>query len=155
MLVMLAIGLCHLCFIWFGDILSLYAALGLTLPLFRHWSERRVLTTAVLLLAMPLLAVPLIAAWGIVLGAPLSEMGANVYVAFGGIPGASDIEGMQRTDWTGFVAYQLSALPYRLAYLIDSWRIPKELRCSASPTCPIPTSVPSPSPVCANSPERG
>lgn len=127
MLVLLAIGLCHLCFIWFGDILSLYAALGLTLPLFRHWPERKVLIGAVILLALPLVAVPLIAAWGIVLGAPLAEAGAKVYVAFGGMPGASDIDGMQRADWSGFVAYQLSALPYRLAYLIDSWRIPKVL----------------------------
>ncbi|MFM5930803.1 MAG: DUF418 domain-containing protein [Novosphingobium sp.] len=127
MLVLLAIGLCHLCFIWFGDILSLYAALGLALPLFRHWPERRVLVTAIVLLALPLVAVPLLEARGVQPGKPLFDLGGQMFAAIDGKPAGSDIENVQRTDWRGFMAWQLTALPYRLAFLLDSWRIPKVL----------------------------
>lgn len=52
MLVLLLIGLLHLMFIWSGDILALYALLGMLLPLFRNVSDKALLiTTASLFLA--------------------------------------------------------------------------------------------------------
>ena len=50
MTVLAVIGFLHLMFIWSGDILMLYALLGLLLPCFRHVSDRGLLTWAAILL---------------------------------------------------------------------------------------------------------
>lgn len=51
--VLTLIGLVHLMFIWSGDILMLYALLGLLLPLFRRVSDRCLLGWAVVCLVVP------------------------------------------------------------------------------------------------------
>lgn len=53
MTVLLLIGFIHLMFIWSGDILMLYAFLGLFLPLFRKASDKTLLWTAAALLVLP------------------------------------------------------------------------------------------------------
>lgn len=50
---LLFIGFLHLMFIWSGDILMLYALLGMLLPLFRNLSNRTLLTIATVLLLLP------------------------------------------------------------------------------------------------------
>ena len=52
--ILLLIGFLHLIFLWSGDILMLYALLGLLLPLFRNLSNRRILITAVAFLLLPI-----------------------------------------------------------------------------------------------------
>ncbi|MBK9175241.1 MAG: DUF418 domain-containing protein [Flavobacteriales bacterium] len=54
MLLLLLIGVLHLRFLWAGDILSLYAILGLLLPLFRHVGDRALLVIATVLLLSPI-----------------------------------------------------------------------------------------------------
>ncbi len=53
--ILLLIGVAHGVFLWFGDILTIYAILGLLLLFFRRRSDRFVLGTAVLLLLLNLL----------------------------------------------------------------------------------------------------
>jgi uncharacterized protein len=53
MLGLLIIGSVHLFLIWLGDILTLYALLGFTLVWFRHFSNKRLLIWAGVLLLMP------------------------------------------------------------------------------------------------------
>ena len=53
MAVLLLIGFIHLMFIWNGDILTLYAAGGLLLPLFLRCRMRTLLTIAVALILLP------------------------------------------------------------------------------------------------------
>ena len=53
MLGLLIIGSVHLFLIWLGDILTLYALLGFTLVWFRHFSDKRLLIWAGILLLMP------------------------------------------------------------------------------------------------------
>lgn len=53
MLVLLLIGFLHLMFIWSGDILMLYALLGMLLPLFRNVSDKILLRWAFIFLLMP------------------------------------------------------------------------------------------------------
>ncbi len=53
-IVLLAIGLAHAVFLWFGDIVSLYAVVGVALLFFRRCSERTVLRWALALLALPI-----------------------------------------------------------------------------------------------------
>jgi len=55
MLVLLGFGLLHLCLLWYGDILSLYALLGLVVLAFRNWSSPRLWRVALALLALPVL----------------------------------------------------------------------------------------------------
>jgi uncharacterized protein len=55
MLVLLLIGLTHMIFIWAGDILSVYAVLGLFLLFFRDFDDKKLLRWALILLLMPLL----------------------------------------------------------------------------------------------------
>jgi uncharacterized protein len=53
MLGLLVIGSIHLFLIWVGDILTLYALMGFMLIWFRHFSNRRLLIWAAVLLLMP------------------------------------------------------------------------------------------------------
>lgn len=54
MFILLLIGWLHLRFVWAGDILFLYAVLGLLLPLFRGLSDRALLTWAAALILSPI-----------------------------------------------------------------------------------------------------
>lgn len=52
--ILFLIGFLHLIFVWSGDILMLYALLGLFLPLFRNVSNRGLLTASALFLLLPI-----------------------------------------------------------------------------------------------------
>jgi len=54
MLILLVIGWLHLRYLWAGDILFLYAVLGLLLPLFRGLSDRALLIAAAVLILSPI-----------------------------------------------------------------------------------------------------
>lgn len=127
MLVLLAIGFVHMSLIWQGDILTLYAALGLLLPLFSHWPERRVLWLSLVLLLLPLGLVPLCAAAGIDLAHPFEEAGMAIVSAIAGKPDGGPVTFMQSTEWSSFAAWQLSGTPFRVAHLLETWRLPKVL----------------------------
>lgn len=70
MIVLAAIGFLHLMFIWSGDILLLYALLGMLLPLFRHVSDRVLLGTSAVLLLLPILIDWLAGTFGVSRSAP-------------------------------------------------------------------------------------
>lgn len=53
MFLLALIGCSHLMLIWSGDILLLYALLGMLLPLFRNMTDRKILTVATFLLVIP------------------------------------------------------------------------------------------------------
>lgn len=74
MVVLAAIGFLHLMFIWSGDILLLYALLGMLLPLFRHASDKVLLGTSAVLLLLPILVDGLSAIFGVSLSAPAVQM---------------------------------------------------------------------------------
>ena len=54
MCILLCIGLFHLLFLWAGDILILYAFIGLFLPLFRNVSNKKLLIYSVILILFPI-----------------------------------------------------------------------------------------------------
>ncbi len=56
MVVLFIIGLLHILFLWSGDILMLYAAMGMLLPLFRRLSTKGILWAAAFFLLLPILA---------------------------------------------------------------------------------------------------
>jgi uncharacterized protein len=53
MIVLAVIGFAHLLLLWAGDILVLYALLGLLLPLFRNLSDKNLLICSAVLLLLP------------------------------------------------------------------------------------------------------
>lgn len=70
MIILVLIGFSHLLLLWAGDILILYALLGLFLPLFRNLSDKKLLTCSVLLLLTPVVVDTLTAVFGWNLAAP-------------------------------------------------------------------------------------
>lgn len=73
MTVLLVIGFLHLMFIWSGDILMLYALMGMVLPLFRNVSNRKMLSWAAFFLVLPVVVDTLTQIFGISLSAPAVE----------------------------------------------------------------------------------
>ena len=51
---LLAAGVTHLVFLWYGDLLTLYSLLGLALPFAGGWSDRRLAWTCGVLFALPI-----------------------------------------------------------------------------------------------------
>lgn len=64
------IGFLHLMFIWSGDILMLYALLGMCLPLLRNMSDRGLLRTAAFFLLLPIVVDAVTQVLGVSLSAP-------------------------------------------------------------------------------------
>ncbi len=73
MFVLLVIGFLHLMFIWSGDILMLYALMGMILPLFIKVSDRVLLWIAGFLLFLPVVLDFLLEAMGVSLSAPVVD----------------------------------------------------------------------------------
>ncbi|AOL95062.1 DUF418 domain-containing protein [Porphyrobacter sp. LM 6] len=128
-LVLLGIGLTHSLLIWDGDILTLYALLGMLLPLFYGWSERRLLIAAGLLIfVVPIIGVWLFHALGFAPHRYLYGI-ADAIVRGMGIDPATDkvLEWFQRDDFRGWAAWQGTGWIYAWALKLETWRIPKVL----------------------------
>lgn len=131
LLLLMLIGLVHLCLIWTGDILTLYAALGFLLPLFRHWPTRRLLALAASLILLPIPGYWLVS----VLGTPpdlglyeLSyDLGDRLYASLAGGAPPPELAWVRSGDWGAFFAWNLSGVPWRLGQYVETWRIPKVL----------------------------
>lgn len=74
MAILAAIGLLHLMLLWSGDILLLYALMGMLLPLFRNATDRIILSWAVAMLLLPVAVDTAAQLAGIYLSAPVVEM---------------------------------------------------------------------------------
>ncbi|MBA2466043.1 MAG: DUF418 domain-containing protein [Sphingomonas sp.] len=126
LLVLLAIGLVHMVLMWEGDILVLYACLGLLLPLVRNWSDRRLLSFAVLLILLPIPGYAIVHQLGIDPDLRLKELGDGLFTALGGDNGQAPVW-RARSDLGSLVAWNLSGPPFRIGGFFESWRIPKVL----------------------------
>lgn len=128
-LVLLGIGVTHALLIWDGDILTLYALLGLLLPAFYGWSERRLLIAgALLIFIIPVLGIALFDALGFAPHQYLYGL-ADAIVRGMGVDPATDkvLEWFQRDDFRGWAAWQGTGWIYAWATKIETWRIPKVL----------------------------
>ena len=71
MSILVFIGLFHLLFLWAGDILILYAVLGLILPLFKNTPNKRLIIYSVLLLLSPIVVNGCVTLFNLNLSAPV------------------------------------------------------------------------------------
>lgn len=131
--VLLGIGLVHLIFVWFGDILTLYALLGFVLVFLRGWSDRRLLFTAI---ALILVVVPVKAALR-ASGLPLDLGVYSLVTVFADSTGTlsmvdpaswPEFIGISRDpSWTTFYLYQFQGAIWRVGSLLESGRLFKVL----------------------------
>ena len=128
-LVLLGIGVVHCFVIWDGDILVLYALLGLVLPLFHQWRTRSlVLAGVVLVFAVPAAGRALFEAMGWAPHASLYRLSFGIAEALGADTALDQVvPWMQREDFAGWLAWQASGPWYSWALRLESWRIPKVL----------------------------
>jgi uncharacterized protein len=126
--ILLLFGALHLC-LWSGDILFLYALLGMFLPFFRNLSNRTLLITAVALIVSPVLIDLLKVAFQIRSGTFLETIGQSLEKK-NGIRGPEDLSRYFFDPASGlreFWVMQEVGFFYRYAYIIESNRIPKVL----------------------------
>ena len=128
-LVLLGIGLVHTWLIWDGDILTLYALLGLVLPVFHGWRERSLLIAAVLLIfVVPFAGMWVFAELGWAPHRHLFALSNTIAESLGGDTAPEKaLEWLRRGDLAGWASWQLSGTPYSWALRLESWRIPKVL----------------------------
>ena len=128
-LVLLGIGAVHCFVIWDGDILFLYALLGLMLPLFHRWGTRSLVAGGlVLVFVVPPVGKALFQALGWAPHEALFGTSFAIAEALGADTALDNvIPWMQREDFAGWLAWQVSGPWYSWALRLESWRIPKVL----------------------------
>jgi uncharacterized protein len=128
-LVLLGFGLMHCYLVWDGDILLLYALLGLVLPLFYRWRDRSLLLAAfVLIFVVPFAGIALFRALGWPPDAGLYALSFAIGNRFG-IDQSPDyvLAWLQREDLRAWLAWITSGPWFSWGLRIETWRIPKVL----------------------------
>lgn len=125
--VLLGIGLIHEWLIWDGDILVLYALLGLVLPFFHRVSDRALLAIgAVLIFFVPFVGIALFKAVGLAPDLGLMALSDRVAIALGGTP-SDPIRWIGSPGYEPWFSWIISGPIYAWGLKIMSWRIPKVL----------------------------
>lgn len=127
MLVLLLIGVIHLVLIWDGDILTLYALLGLVLSFATRWSDRALLWAALVLLLLPIPGVWLFAQAGWHPSAPFLELSQRLAAPWYGGDQTDEVRWLAQGDWRSHWGWLMGGWPWRIITILDSWRIPKVL----------------------------
>jgi len=127
--VLLVIGAAHLFLLWEGDILFLYALIGLILPLFRKCSDKTLLITSAALILSPLILDGIYILLNGKSGDGLQRLAVSIDKK-NGVPTDSTYAtylykpGSGLQEWRN---WQASGWAYRYSYILDSNRIPKVL----------------------------
>lgn len=125
MTVLLFIGLFHLSFIWGGDILTLYALIGFTLPFFHRITSRSLLAlSALLIFLVPLIGTNLFPREG---SGPLFFFSWELYEAFGGDREMTYFDDLKYHFWPNLFARAASEWSWAMGEYLLSWRISKVL----------------------------
>ncbi len=135
MAILLGIGLIHLIFIWFGDILALYALMGFILLAFRDVDHRKLLQWAAIVLMLPILNTIIIHYMGdytrwiwVYADSLAAKMGYPMTDTMGfGVEGFDFRNHLTETDVrSSFTLTMISSL-YRVSYLLFDGRMFKVL----------------------------
>ena len=127
-LVLLGIGTVHSFLVWDGDILMLYALLGLLLPLFHRLRTRALLWTGlVLVIVIPVLGIALFSALGWAPQAPLYRLSNAIAESMGIDTKPENALAWMQGGWRNWAAWLASGPAYTWAQRLEMWRIPKVL----------------------------
>jgi uncharacterized protein len=127
--VLLLFGAVHLFLLWEGDILFLYALIGLLLPLFRKCSDKTLLTWSIALIASPILIDMINVLFHFKTGNFLETIAKGIDQKTG-VPTDDSLSKYlykPGSGWQEWRNWQASGFLYRYAYIIESNRIPKVL----------------------------
>lgn len=125
--VLTLIGFLHLMFIWSGDILMLYALMGMLLPLFRHASDKAVLSWALALLLTPVCIDLVCETGGIYLAQPVVEAQQAVCARYGITDDNFAYWLRNAHDYTGVFQFLLQGALVRVQEFVDGHRYFKVL----------------------------
>lgn len=129
LIILASIGLAHMGLLWEGDILLLYALIGMLLPLFRNVSDKNLLVFCVVLIFSPLIfdAVKVLSdnKWNLSL--PLAAKAMQIESGYG-ITG-ENFRNWQaiHTDYASVLKYNHAGFFWRWEHLLGSNRVPKVL----------------------------
>ena len=127
-LILLGIGLIHEWLIWDGDILVLYALLGLILPLFHRMPGKWLLAwSAILVFAVPMVGVALVKAMGWAPDAGLFALSDRIARGLGVADPFDGVTWLRRDDFMGWFAWIMSGPFFSWGLKVMSWRIFKVL----------------------------
>jgi uncharacterized protein len=128
--ILLMFGLVHICLIWPGDILMLYALMGFTLPLFRSLSDKTLLLIAVIcLFVLPALFTWLITSRNPDWAEPMWDGATAIYVAAGGkaVGDAAYFNDLATGGFAELWPRALSEWAFGIVSRIEDWRFLKVL----------------------------
>jgi len=129
LVILLIIGAGHLFLLWEGDILVLYALIGMLLPLFRKCSDKTLLILAGLLILSPILIDCINILFKSKPGDYIESIAMNIDKN-NGVPTDSTYSQYLFKNGSGFKEWrnwQEAGYLYRYSYILDSNRIPKVL----------------------------
>ncbi|HEX7847680.1 MAG TPA: DUF418 domain-containing protein [Chitinophagaceae bacterium] len=124
--ILLIFGAIHVFGLWEGDILFLYASVGLLLPLFRKCSDKTLLIWAAVLITSPILIDTIKVLFHFRTGAFLENIAMRIDDS-NGIIGDSFRNYLYKegSGWNEWRNWQESGFFWRYGYIIESNRIPK------------------------------
>jgi uncharacterized protein len=128
--VLAGFGLAHAIFLWEGDILLVYALLGMLLPLFRSCSNRVLLILAAALILSPILIDPFRLMLNFSPGEALFRKAQAMDRLNGIAKDPADYAKYLYLDSSGYpevLKWNRSGFFYRWQYILDSNRLPKVL----------------------------
>ena len=127
-LILLGFGLIHSVLIWDGDILTVYALLGLLLPLFHRFSDRALVTwSAILIFLVPFAGIGLFSALGLTADAGLMGLSDRIAVSLGAVDPKDGVGWLRREDFRGWLSFVMSGPAFSWGVRVASWRIAKVL----------------------------
>jgi uncharacterized protein len=129
LIILLIIGAGHLFLLWEGDILVLYALIGMLLPLFRKCSDKTLIITAAALILSPIIFDCIDILFHAKAGDGIERLAISIDKK-NGIPTDSTYAKYlykPESGWREWRNWQESGWAYRYSYILDSNRIPKVL----------------------------
>ena len=127
--VLLLFGLAHALLLWDGDILVLYALIGMFLPLFRNFSDRTLIIIAIILIFSPLLfdLVKVLSGGKLNLAKPLEALGISTDAKYGITEDNFMTYPIDHPTYEAVLKWSQGAFFWRYQFILDSNRIPKVL----------------------------